>query len=116
MIQSYEQVAKAFTEHPIRIAEVAVEDFISPPLPTLRWSRPAYAGFACPAVRIPPQPMELGTPDRFWAISAEHGTLLAYALVSAIPFMDSMPEGPVTVRPAGRTLSAVRKTAGCSAS
>ena len=86
-----------------------MEHFISQPLPTLRWSRPAYAGFACPAARIPPQPLELDTPDRCWAISAEHGRLLAYALVSAIPFMDSMPEGPVTVRPAGRTLSAVRE-------
>lgn len=109
MIQPYERMAKEFAEHPIRMAEVPVEHFISQPLPTLRWSRPAYAGFAGPATRIPGQPLELGTPDRWWVIGAEHGRLLAYALVSVIPFADSIPEGPVTVRPAGRSLSAVRE-------
>jgi hypothetical protein len=109
MIQPYEQIAKEFAEHPLRAAEVAVEHFISQPLPTLRWSRPAYAGFACPAARVPGQPLQLGTPDRWWAIGAEDGRLLAYALVSAVPFADPMPPGPVTVRPAGRSLSAVRE-------
>ncbi len=109
MIQPYEQAAKEFAEHPLRTAEVPVEHHISHPLPTLRWASPAYAGFAGPAVRIPRQPLELGTPDRWWAIGAEHGRLLAYGLVSAVPFMDLMPEGPVTVPAAGRALSAVRE-------
>lgn len=109
MIQPYELAAKAFAEHPLRNAEVPVEHFISQPLPTLRWARPAYAGFACPAARKPRQPLELDAPDRWWVTTAEHGRLLAYALVAAVPFMDSMPEDPVTVRPAGRALSAVRE-------
>ncbi len=109
MIQPYDRAAKEFAEHPVRVAEVPVEHFISQPLPTLRWTRPAYAGFACPAIRIPGQPLELGTPDRFWAIGAEHGRLLVYALLRVIDFAESIPEGPVTVRSAGRSLSAVRE-------
>jgi hypothetical protein len=109
MIQPYERAAKEFAEHPLLTAEVPVEHFVSQPLPTLRWSRPAYAGFAGPATRTPRQPLELGTPDRWWAIGADHGRLLAYALVSVIPFAASIPEGPVTVQPTGRSLSAVRE-------
>jgi len=109
MIQPYERAAKEFTEHPLLTAEVPVEHFVSQPLPTLRWSRPAYAGFACPATRIPGEPLELDTPDRWWAIGADHGRLLAYALVRMIPFAESIAEGPVTVRSAGRPLSAVRE-------
>jgi hypothetical protein len=108
MIQPYERAEKEFAEHLLRTAEVPVEYFVSQPLPTLRWSGPAYAGFAGPARRIPGQPLELGTPDRWWAISADHGRLLAYALVTAVPFAESIPAGPVTVRPAGLSLSAVR--------
>ena len=109
MIQPYEQIAKEFAEHPVRTAEVPVEHFISQPLPTLRWSRPAHAWFACPAARIPGQPLELDTPERWWAIGAEHGRLLAYALVSAVRFADPMPKGPMIVRPVGGALSAVRE-------
>lgn len=109
MIQPYEQIAKEFAEHPVRMTEVPVEHFVSHPLPTLRWSRPAYAVYTCPAVRVPGEPLELDTPDGWLAIDAEHGTLLAYALASAVPFADGMPEGPVTVRPVGRSLAAVRE-------
>ena len=110
MIQPYDRAAKEFAEHPVLTAEVPVEHFVSePPLPTLRWSRPAYAVFACPATRIPGQPLELDKPDRWCAIGADHGRLLAYALVRVIPFAESIPEGPVTVRSTGRPLSAVRE-------
>jgi hypothetical protein len=109
MIRPYDQAAKEFGAHLLRTAEVPVEHFVSEPLPTLRWSRPAYAGFAGPAAGIPPQPPKLGTPDRWWAIDAEIGRLLAYALVSVIPFAQSLPEGPVTMRAAGRPLSAARE-------
>jgi hypothetical protein len=109
MIQPYERAEKEFAEHRIRTAEVPIEYFVSQPLPTLRWSRPAYAGFAGPARRIPGQPPKLGAPDRWWAISADHGRLLAYALVSAVPFAESIPAGPVTFRAADRSLSAVRE-------
>jgi hypothetical protein len=109
MTQPYERAYKKFAVHQIRIAEVPVEHFISQALPTLRWSRPAYAGFAGPAMRIPGQPFKLGTPDRWWAISADHGRLLAYALVSAVPFAESIPAGPVTVQPVVQSLSAVEE-------
>jgi hypothetical protein len=109
MIQPYDRAAKEFAEHAVRVAEVQVEHFISQPMPTLRWSRPAYAGFACPAVRIPGQALELGTPVSWWAIDADHGRLLVYALVRILSFASSIPEGPVTVRSAGRSLSAVRE-------
>jgi hypothetical protein len=109
MIQTYDRAAKEFAEHLLRTAEVPVEDFVSDPLPTLRWSRPAYAGFACPAAGIPPQPLKLGAPVRWWAIGADDGRLLVYALVSVISFSDSPLEGPVTVRPAGRSFSAAKE-------
>ncbi len=109
MIHPYEQAVKELAEHPLLTAEVPVEHFVSWLLPTLRWTRPGYAGFACPAVRIPRQHMELGNPVSWWVLSAENGKLLAYALTSVIPFADQLPEGPVTVRSAGRTLAAVRE-------
>lgn len=109
MTRHYDQVAKEFAEHPLRTAEVPMEHFTSRPLPTMRWSGPAYAVFACPAVRVPGEPLRLDVPDRWWVLDAQHGRLLAYALVSAVPFADPMPEGPVTVRPTGRALSAVRE-------
>lgn len=109
MIQPYEQIAKEFAEHPVRIAEVAVEQFVSTALPTRRWSLPAYAVYTCSALRAPGEPLELDTPDSWLAIDAEYGTLLAYALVSLVPFADRVPEGPVTVPPVGRSLTAVRE-------
>jgi hypothetical protein len=109
MIQPYEQIAKEFAEHPVRVAEVALEHFVSCPLPTRRWSIPAYAVYTCPAARIPGEPLELDPPDSWLAIGAEDGTLLAYALVSVVPFADGLSEEPVTVQPVGRSLAAVRE-------
>lgn len=106
MIRTYDQAAKEFGAHVLRTTEIPVEYYVSEPLPTLRWSRPAYAGFASPAAGIPPQPPKLDTPDRWLAIGAEDGRLLAYALVSVIPFPQSFPEGPVTVQATGRSVSA----------
>lgn len=109
MIQPYEEITKEFAGHPVRAAEVPVGHHVSPLLPTRRWSLPAYAAYTCPAVRLPEEPLELDTPDSWLAIDAENGSLLAYALVSVVPFADRLPEGPVTVRPVGRSLAAVRE-------
>jgi hypothetical protein len=105
MIRPYDQAAKEFSAHLLRTTEVPVEYYVSDALPTRRWARPAYAGFAGPASGVPPQPPKLGTPNRWWAIGAEDGRLLAYALVSVIPFAQSLPEGPVTVQDTGRSIS-----------
>jgi hypothetical protein len=107
MIQPYDRVAEEFTGHPLRVAEVPVEHYISELLPTMRWSRPAYAGFAAPAAAAPGEPLEVDTPDRWWGIDARNGGLLVYARVFVMAFPESLPEGPVTVQPTSRTLSAV---------
>lgn len=83
---SYRQVRKEFLDHPVRHAEVPVEHAISLPVPTLRWSLPGYGGFAGPATRAPGQPLRLGTPDRWWALHAEHHRLIGYGLIAAFPF------------------------------
>ena len=105
---SYGQLRKEFLNHPVRHAEVPVEHSISLPLPTLRWSVPAYAGFASPAVRAPNQPLRLGTPDRWWALHAQYRSLIGYGLTTAVPFAVLSP-GEVLVDRAKRSLSGVRE-------
>lgn len=105
----YEQIRKEFAGHPVRQAEVPVEHSVSLPLPTLRWGAPAYAVFAGPARRVPGSPLELSTPDRWWALAAGGHRMLAYGLVSAVPFADELPPGPVTVVPAARSVAQARE-------
>lgn len=105
----YAQARKGVVEHALRAAEVPLEHYVSTPLPTLRWETPAYAVFAAPAVRAPRQPLLIDAPDRWWAVGITRPRLLMYALVSAAPFSDAPPGGPVTVSPSGRPLSAVRE-------
>jgi hypothetical protein len=109
MIRPYDRAAQEFAEHPLRTTEIPVEDYVSELLPTLRWSRPAYTGFAAPAAGSPGQPLTVGTPGPWWAFDADNGRLLAYALASEIPFPDPFLEGPVTVQPPNRSFSAVKE-------
>jgi hypothetical protein len=106
MIRPYNQAAKEFGAHLLRAAEVPLNNFVSEPLPTVRWSLPAYAGFAGPATGISPEAPAYGTPDCYWGIGAEDGRLVVYARVEAIPFAPSLPEGPLIVQGTGRSLSA----------
>ncbi|MCZ0984483.1 hypothetical protein O1M54_00170 [Streptomyces diastatochromogenes] len=95
-------------------AEVPLEHYVSTPLPTLRWGTPAYAVFAAPAVRAPRQPLLIDAPDRWWAVGITRPRLLMYALVSAAPFSDAPPDGPVTVSPSGRPFQRSARTNGSS--
>ena len=63
---------------------VPIEHAVSLPMPTMRWSSPVFAVFAGPALRRPGRPLELHPPDRWWAVDAESGDLVAYALTSHI--------------------------------
>ncbi|WP_327046604.1 hypothetical protein OG320_01495 [Microbispora sp. NBC_01189] len=105
----YEQIRKEFTGHPLRQSEVPVEHAVSLPLPTLRWSAPAYAVFAGAARRAPGSPPELSTPDRWWALAASGRHVLAYNLVSAVPFTDDLPPGPVSPATAPRSIAQARE-------
>lgn len=85
-IISYGEIRKRQRTHVLRQTEVPVDHAVSLPFPTLRWSRPAYASFAGPAIRRPGQPAEQDAPDRWWAVDAATGRLVVYALWSAVPF------------------------------
>jgi hypothetical protein len=91
---AYARIRKEFGEHGVRKAEVPVEYTVSLPLPTTRRAVPGYAGFACPALRVPRQPLRLREPDRWWLLGAAHGELLAYGRTSVLPFAE-MPAGPL---------------------
>jgi hypothetical protein len=94
----------------VRTAEIPVEHFISLLLPTRRWSEPAFAGFAAPAgARRPGRPARLSTPDRWWAVGAQSGALLAYCLTRAVPIAEGLPEGPVELPLITRPVEAVEE-------
>jgi hypothetical protein len=99
---SYADIRARQRTHTLRQTEVPVEHTVSLPLPTLRWVRPAYACFASPAIRRPGQPAEQDPPDRWWAVDARTGHLVAYALWSAVPFATGVAWGRVSLpTPAG---------------
>ena len=104
----YAQARKAFSEHVVRRAEVPVEHMISLPMPTTRWGGvPGYAGFACPARRRPGEPLTVSAPDRWWALGARRGELLAYARTAALPFGTLPPAERVTLPPVTRPVAAI---------
>jgi hypothetical protein len=94
-----------FAAHPVRRTEVPVEHSISLPLPSLRWGQPVFAGFAGPAWRVPGQPLELSTPDRWWALGPDGIELVVYARTSVVPFGDVPTGGRIQVSPLGRSLA-----------
>jgi hypothetical protein len=106
---AYGRARKEFTVHPIRRAEIPVEYFISLLMPTRRWTAPGYAGFAAPARRAPGRPLTLHAPDRWWALSAVHGSLLAYGLVAAVPFAAGFGPDPVTLPAATRSVAGIEE-------
>jgi hypothetical protein len=106
---SMTEVSQRQRTHPLRLAEVPVEHAISLPLPTRRWGAPAYACFAAPAVRRPENPPQQSPPDRWWAMGAKNGRLLAYALCQAVPFADSSGWCTVTLPEVGLSLAELRQ-------
>jgi hypothetical protein len=94
---AYGAIRSAVGAHPVREAEVPTEGDISLPMPTLRWGMPAYAVFAGPATMMPPEPVELGTPDCWWALDARRLRLLAFAQTEVVPFADNLTPSRVTI-------------------
>jgi hypothetical protein len=106
---SYGDARSRFATHPIRLSEIPVEHAVSLPVATLRFGAPGYAWFAGPARRIPHQPLQLGAPDRCWALGADRPGLLAYALISAMPIMTEFSPEPVTLPAATRSIEAIEE-------
>jgi hypothetical protein len=108
-LMTYAQARKEFGEHAVRRAEVPVEYTISLPMPTKRWTEPGYAGFACPAIRRPHQPLQLRRPDRWWLLGARHGELLVYGRTSALPFSVAVADSDesVVLPPSTRSVGTV---------
>ncbi|GIH29429.1 hypothetical protein Aph01nite_77390 [Acrocarpospora phusangensis] len=105
---AYEQIRKKIATHPLRQSEIPAEHYVSAPLPTLRWTTPAYAVFAAPAARAPGRPLRLSPPDRWWAMSARRRQVLVYAHQSVTPY-GQIPTEAVTVTPTGRTFAQAKE-------
>lgn len=102
---SYPQIRTAFDR--VRQATgTPVQHEVSLPVPSLRWDRAVFAGFAGPARHQPGQPVEFATPDRWWTVDAGSGRLVSYALVSFLPFPGDLAAGPVTRPRTGRGAAA----------
>jgi hypothetical protein len=104
----YQRVRAEFAAHPVRRADVPVQHALSLPVPTRRWGRPAWAGFAGAAHRVPDRPLRLAVPDRWWALLADRPRLLAYNLTAAAPFTDAALT-PVEVDHRDRTVTDLRE-------
>lgn len=83
----------------LRDTDVPSDATISLGLPTLRWGGELYAYFAAPTIRRPGDPVVQKAPDRWWALDARSGKLVAYALTAAMPFADGADWGDVTLKP-----------------
>lgn len=70
--------------------EMPIEHDKSLPMPSLRWGLPLYACFASPALLRPGQPKEVGAPDRWWLVDAQHGRLLLYARWQVLPYAQNV--------------------------
>jgi hypothetical protein len=101
---TYATARTEFARQGVRGTDVPMEHSLSLPVPTRRWTRPGFAGFACPVNRVPRQPLRLGPPDRWWAIQAHRPRLLVYGLTAALPFADTAFE-TVTVDRGDRSLA-----------
>jgi hypothetical protein len=100
--RAYEESWSTIANHPVRESSVPTEGDISLPMPTLRWGVPVYAVFAGPAIMMPPEPVELGTPVYWWALDARRLKLLAFAQTEVVPFADNLTPSRVTIsKPAG---------------
>lgn len=104
----YSEMRRELQSHPVLAGEIPTGHSRSLPLPTLGFAGPAYAGFAGPALRRPGRPLRLGTPDRWWVVSATEQSMLVYARTAVVPFPARLPDGPVEVAN-GRSLAAARE-------
>jgi hypothetical protein len=104
---SYADARVALGRHPLRSRDVPVEHELSLPVPSTRWGGPAYAVFAGAATRRPGTPKQLAVPDRWWAVDARSGALIAYSATAAVPFTDADLGGPTSVASSGQPVRTV---------
>ena len=78
-IFTVEEISQLLSKDMISRTELPLEWELSLPMPTLRLFSPAYAWFASPAERHPGKPLRLSPPDRWLALEASSGRLLAYS-------------------------------------
>jgi len=84
----------------LRRNEIPVGHYLSLPVPTLRFRRPAFAFFAAPAIHQPGQSAQALVPDRWWAVDAATKRLVVYAMDFAMPLVsipatdDSVADAP----------------------
>ena len=75
----------------LRLHELPVPSWISLPLPTRRWGAAGWAWFRAPQAMRPGKG-QVGTPDRWWAMDARNGALLAYAREAVVPALQQAAE------------------------
>ena len=88
ILLTFSEVLARWRAHPLRQSEIPIEHEVSLPIPTKRWGEPAYVFFAAPGVREKGRRSQTGAPDRWWAIAAHGGRVLAYALLDVVPLVD----------------------------
>jgi hypothetical protein len=77
-IFTVEEISQLLSKNMTAKVELPMEWELSLPMPTLHLFKPAYAWFACPAQRQPGKPLRVSPPDRWLALEATTGRLLAY--------------------------------------
>lgn len=102
---SYKEMRKRQRTSLLRQAEIPIEHAVSLPMPTKRWLGPAYASFASPTLRRPGQPMQQGTPDRWWVVDAHGGRLIIYTLWRVVAYAPGVAWTTVTLPQATQSIA-----------
>jgi len=82
---SFSAIQRAWERHPLRIAVVPLERWISLPMPTMHYGRPAYVFFSASNPSPLAERKRIGPPDRWWVLAADHAEPMLFALCSVLP-------------------------------
>ncbi len=98
---SYARLRENLRKHPLLATEIPVEDRVSLPLPTRRFTPyggdaggAAYAFYAAPAFTLAGRPKTEGAPDFWGAFAARGGGLLVFARCAILPFASAEQSAP----------------------
>lgn len=81
--KTYAQARKLLMTHCVKSAEVPTDSYVSYPMPTKRWHLPAWACFSG-STSARPVAQDTFEPNRWWAVNAQSGRLIAYADEKAV--------------------------------
>jgi hypothetical protein len=81
--KTYGQARKLLMTHCVKIAEVPTDSYVSYAMPTRRWNLPTWACFSGSSL-VRPVPQDTFEPNRWWAVSARSGRLVAYVDEKAV--------------------------------